>query len=693
MSLVSTWKMKKSITRSEAWNMFFIVLLIGINLISRAHLKTFKYGQTQHGNSALSQTIANNENISSASTNSNEYNKSVEEKALIYSQNPRTSKKYVLFRAIGNDLPPRHAEDQTINNLKHILKYEIKHEDFDRRFYVNKIVDLGKLSQIISLLIENNETFYVDLFNATDYLLNTDYNNLQMVYNDNRNKSIPKKVDYKKMFVDKNQYIIGNNIVRNRMIRLGIDAQAEYVLPFDGNCFFNLNAFHSIHAKITSTLLDYYFVPMIRLLNNSFASNNSFTLTKSVRTEEPQIIFSRNSKLRFNESLYYGFIPKVALLNKIRKLSVKKDNHASDFENPDGAYSAGWTFRLFSGEKELEVPNRAFARGNARLQGLENIFSLSTYKAVTMPSNNFSFGKMGLFHNLNNMKSYDEKELKWKLQNNKMLIEKGIFPTIMSNKQFRNSIGMLTALLTKMIKSKGSNSDIRDVGRLLHSIYQYDSGRLVNQNTFRDELVANALSICELFDLTSIVFELEGWKSEFAQKKESTKNMAKSWARRYSSRIEKGEDEKIKKYYSFLPFGRELSQLSGIAFELSSACAHSFSANDFRKLLRRTSFARGRLFYLTDPSIDEMMLWVALAELGDTIGVNIWTFHNAVLLRHISRFGKNFENENDQNQWKIQWMYRKLSQRGYASESKSFDEIAQDNGSWSPPLWMRHPKI
>ncbi len=44
------------------------------------------------------------------------------------SKAPKPASEYILFRAIGNDLPPRHALGQSYTNVKFIIENEPAHE-------------------------------------------------------------------------------------------------------------------------------------------------------------------------------------------------------------------------------------------------------------------------------------------------------------------------------------------------------------------------------------------------------------------------------------------------------------------------------------------------------------------------------------------------------------------------------------
>lgn len=63
-----------------------------------------------------------------------------------------TRDKIILYRIIGNDLPPRHKEGQTLSNLQFILDHEPSFPDTHKIFLLNRIIDPINEATIIRLL-------------------------------------------------------------------------------------------------------------------------------------------------------------------------------------------------------------------------------------------------------------------------------------------------------------------------------------------------------------------------------------------------------------------------------------------------------------------------------------------------------------------------------------------------------------
>ena len=59
---------------------------------------------------------------------------------------------FVLYRIIGNDLPPRHERGQSLRSLRFILENEPALEACEKHFVVNRIVDTAMEAEIIELL-------------------------------------------------------------------------------------------------------------------------------------------------------------------------------------------------------------------------------------------------------------------------------------------------------------------------------------------------------------------------------------------------------------------------------------------------------------------------------------------------------------------------------------------------------------
>lgn len=319
---------------------------------------------------------------------------------------------FVLFRAIGNDLPPRHSVGQTYTNVRFILEHEPTHKGLSKRWLLNRIVNRTEELRLVSLLVQHRQHFVRDPLNYSEYIeFTTASRNATMTALHNVSQmgnwlsGEPNLRRWDDVFKQQNLYIIQNNEARNKMIRLGIDTGATFVLPWDGNCFLNRRAWTEISSDVAAIagnnpLLPhvpttnesaasprqvlnsslYFAVPMARMLSNDDLLSDTFR-PPSVK-EEPQLIFHRSSVARFNGALPYGSDPKIDML---RRLGVSRfvrgsasrwrglPYSAPDVPGYNSVRYAGWTARLFSGVRSLEGAYKWRLRGNARSMGIEAI--------------------------------------------------------------------------------------------------------------------------------------------------------------------------------------------------------------------------------------------------------------------------------------------------------------------------------
>lgn len=302
----------------------------------------------------------------------------------IFSDRPRTEDyvvkrsryRYALVRILGNDLPLRHSQDQTYNNLKFTLEHEKEFEDCLKLWVLNRIADAVKKQNLIELLSKHGKRYIdipyeVEAFAQAGYCfedLPKDTYKLtsEFMTLDEREKLIVDNVILK----HKNNYIINNNGARNRALQEGMQ-HADWVFPWDGNCFVAEKAWASITAALRQRAdLQCHIVPMERLLDNRDVLKPDHVPNPS---EEPQLIFRKDAALRFNEQLMYGFKPKIELLKRLgvsgvwdkwnqlypwRKLEIGYDSHTYNYS------WAGWVSRLFSGnwKQECDALQRAIAR-------------------------------------------------------------------------------------------------------------------------------------------------------------------------------------------------------------------------------------------------------------------------------------------------------------------------------------------
>ncbi|KAI8997671.1 alginate lyase-domain-containing protein [Pilobolus umbonatus] len=281
-----------------------------------------------------------------------------------------TRDQIILYRIIGNDLPPRHKEGQTLSNLQFILDHEPHFPGTKKLFLLNRIIDSVNEATIIRLLdsygmeyirvpFEQKEyeqlDFQLEKFPNPDFLHSDDYRRYSKV-------SKLRALDY--TYHVKNLYAMNNNGGRNTAIEHGRNIpNARWIMPFDGNCYLSQNAFEEIRSQLIKygDEIKYFVVPMTRLLNNSDLINNSDERPKT--PEEPQIIFRYDAKEEYNLNMRYGRRSKLELLWRLGALENRRLNRPTvPWEPLERPYSTdkgnfkniGWVFRLFSGNPQQE---------------------------------------------------------------------------------------------------------------------------------------------------------------------------------------------------------------------------------------------------------------------------------------------------------------------------------------------------
>ncbi|KAI9268721.1 hypothetical protein BY458DRAFT_436900 [Sporodiniella umbellata] len=276
----------------------------------------------------------------------------------------------ILYRIIGNDLPPRHKQGQTLSNLQFILDHEPSFPNTRKIFLLNRIIDPVNEATIIRLLdhyqmeyirvpfVEQEYErldFELESFPDADFLHSDDYRRYSKV-------AKLRALDY--TYHTKNIYAMNNNGGRNTAIEHGRSiSNARWVMPFDGNCYLSSNGFKEITTQLERYGKDtkYFVVPMTRLLNNSVLLNNLDERPKT--PEEPQIIFRHDAVEEYNLNMRYGRRSKLELLWRLGALENRRLNRPTvPWEPVERPYSKdkgnfkniGWVFRLFSGNPQQE---------------------------------------------------------------------------------------------------------------------------------------------------------------------------------------------------------------------------------------------------------------------------------------------------------------------------------------------------
>ena len=226
----------------------------------------------------------------------------------------------ILYRILGNDLPPRYTPGQTLANLRFTLEHEEELPGLEKRWLLNRIVDpqvqdelhhtieaAGQRCDLIPFRMEEYRQAWTDL-GATPpecHPWSEEFQQLDAL-------AQARIADY--IGRAKNLYLMNNNGARNRALDLGF-ADAEWVLPWDGGCFLPAWAWPEIQEAMQRSDLRYLCSPMHRLTD----LNHLPTATEwdQLPVVEPQLAFARRAAIRFDETLRYGSGPKWQVLQRI----------------------------------------------------------------------------------------------------------------------------------------------------------------------------------------------------------------------------------------------------------------------------------------------------------------------------------------------------------------------------------------
>lgn len=290
---------------------------------------------------------------------------------------------FVFYRIIGNDLPPRHRELQSIENLILQIENEAALKECEKWWIVNRIFDKDAFEKVINVLDEHGCNYFVIPFDEAEYRsVKLDESVGELIRN--HQPAYPEKTDERQVqraaiaqLRLKNLYVMNNNGARNAAIAHGRE-RAKWVLPWDGNCFVTEAGWELIRQGVLrKNHLPYHIVPMTRATDNSAVLHPDFCPNP---VEEPQMIFYRDSRLVFDERMPYGRRPKVDLLRRLGVWGPWMRWSHDLWDQPVikdtidkwlYAVSKGWVVRLSSGNPEQEAGGEAAVnRLNQRNQAI-----------------------------------------------------------------------------------------------------------------------------------------------------------------------------------------------------------------------------------------------------------------------------------------------------------------------------------
>ncbi len=278
----------------------------------------------------------------------------------VAASDPGRGDRFVLYRIIGNDLYPRHDAGQSMANLRFVLEHEPALQGCEKRWLLNRIRQPEKLRDLIHLLDQHGFGYDVIPFEAKVFReLPWDWNILPEP-SFLSSKSYRRLLNHQRqcweiaLYRHKNIYFMNNNGARNKALELGRQ-YADWVLPWDGNCFVTSAGWQRLRDSVLrQSAADYFYVPMQRVASNSDLLDPAF---QADPRDEPQLIFAADAREQFNEAFPYGRRPKVELFWRLGLpgpwdawLDEPWDQPRRNRLQPLPACpEAGWVARLHSG--------------------------------------------------------------------------------------------------------------------------------------------------------------------------------------------------------------------------------------------------------------------------------------------------------------------------------------------------------
>jgi hypothetical protein len=287
---------------------------------------------------------------------------------------------FVLYRILGNDLPPRHGSGQTLKNLAFILEHEPELAGCQKRWVINRICDTAMERRIIEMISARGHPHIHIRFDPAEYAKQfLDATGMPRQFNpvQPRAKAIRpagRIIAMDWIYRHKNLYAMNVNGARNAALAEGMRI-AKWTLPFDGACFFTEAGWRQlVTAAGQSGDARYLMVPLVRVSDNELLLQKSFTPGEF---EEHQIVFRHDARATFDERLRYGNRPKAELLRRLGVPGPWQNWRSSFWDEPllpplpeHGRFVVtAWVGRLASGAGPA-VEAASQVRAGSRIQGV-----------------------------------------------------------------------------------------------------------------------------------------------------------------------------------------------------------------------------------------------------------------------------------------------------------------------------------
>ena len=288
--------------------------------------------------------------------------------------------KFVIYRIIGNSLPPRHGPEDTYSNLQFALENEPDLPSCDKRWLLNRLVDPEVEAKCIKLISARGQKYHTIQLDEESYKkafldasgMPKSLNPFAQAGSKADKDLLAQSTEW--IFRHKSLAAINLNNARNTAIELG-RKDALWTLPLDGWCYFTAEGWDGFTENaVRNKEALYGAIPLVRLKDNVQLS----TLTAPPElTGEPQLAFRRDAPDRFYERLRYGNQNKSELLVRLGvpgvwekwRLAFWDTTPQLDVIAPNRFFIGGWVYRLESGASDKVETNDA-NRFAARFEGV-----------------------------------------------------------------------------------------------------------------------------------------------------------------------------------------------------------------------------------------------------------------------------------------------------------------------------------
>jgi hypothetical protein len=292
--------------------------------------------------------------------------------------------RFVLYRIIGNDLYPRHDAGQSLANLRFVLEHEPDLEGCEKRWLLNRIRQPEKLRELMALLDRYGFGYDVIPFDDSAFQkVPWDWEILPepsfLASKSFRQLLIHQRQSWEiALYRCKNNYLMNNNGARNRALELG-RRRADWVLPWDGNCFVTAEGWRGLRSAVLhQSAADYFHVPMQRVADNADLLNPEFVADPQ---DEPQLVFAAGAFEQFNPAYPYGRRPKVELFWRLGLAGTWDAWLDEPWDQPrrpqlvpvPSCPKAGWVARLHSGVRDHVATTSSGVLSQARRFSTRNL--------------------------------------------------------------------------------------------------------------------------------------------------------------------------------------------------------------------------------------------------------------------------------------------------------------------------------